>query len=247
MCMEIVGIVGYGEVGSSLDVIYKKSNFTSYVIDTFKQINTFPSKVDVLNICIPYNNTFVDDVINYINTYTPKVTIIHSTVLPDTTNIIIYKLGNTKSVVYSPIRGVHPNLEQGIKTFTKFVGGEDKEAVDYVVNHLSKLDIQCEVVENSVAAELAKILCTTYYGLCIAFHNDIAKLCRQHNVKFEEVATKWNKSYNEGYTKLNMPHVVRPVLYPPRGKIGGHCVINNTKLLKKVCNSKALDYILELQ
>lgn len=245
--MDIVGIIGYGEVGSSLHEIYKKYNFTCYILDIQKQINNFPSKVDILNICIPYNKNFIDTVINYINKYTPKVTIIHSTVIPDTTNVILYKLNDLKAVVYSPIRGVHPNLEQGIKTFTKFVGGEDKEAVDYVVNHLNKLDIQCEVVENSVTAELAKILCTTYYGLCIAFHNDISKLCELYSVNFDEVATKWNNSYNEGYKQLNMSHVVRPVLYPPKGRIGGHCVINNAKLLKSVYDSKALDYILELQ
>ena len=245
--MESVGIIGYGEVGASLHEIYKKSEFHSYVIDTFKHINTFPSKIDVLNICIPFNENFVNEVVNYINTYNPQLTIIHSTVIPGTTNQIINQLKVTKSIIYSPIRGVHPNLEQGIKTFTKFVGGEDRRAVEQAVNHLTSLNIQCEVVENSVTAELAKILCTTYYGLCIAFHNDIAKLCNQFNVNFDEVATKWNKSYNDGYTQLNMPHVVRPVLYPPKGKIGGHCVINNTKLLKSIYNSKALDYILELQ
>lgn len=245
--MEIVGIAGYGEVGASLHEIYKKCNFSTYILDTFKKINTFPDKIHILNICIPYNDTFIQNVIGYINLYKPQLTIIHSTVPPGTTNTIIKQFNGNISIVYSPIRGVHPNLEQGILTFTKFVGGENKETVQLAVQHLNKLNIECEVVESSITAELAKIICTTYYGLCIAFHNDISKLCEQYNVKFDDVATKWNTSYNEGYKQLNMPHVIRPVLYPPKGKIGGHCVINNTKLLKSVYNSKALDYILELQ
>jgi len=41
----------------------------------------------------------------------------------------------------------------------------------------------------------------------------------------------WNKQYNDGYTKLGKSNVVRPVLTPPSGKIGGHCVSQNFELL----------------
>jgi UDP-N-acetyl-D-mannosaminuronate dehydrogenase len=150
--------------------------------------------------------------------------------------------------VHSPVRGVHPKLYEGLKTFIKFIGGETIEAVSITKKHFDELEIKYEVLENSVTTELAKILCTTYYGVCIAFHNDIFKLCTDYNVNYEEVATRWNTSYNEGYQKLGMENVVRPVLYPPKDKkIGGHCVIPNARLCKLFFESLGLDYILQLQ
>ena len=62
-------------------------------------------------------------------------------------------------------------------------------------------------------------------------------MCGEMGLSFEEVMTEWNKDYNNGYKKLDMDHVVRPVLTPPAflrpdGAIGGHCIIPNAKLLK---------------
>jgi hypothetical protein len=68
--------------------------------------------------------------------------------------------------------------------------------------------------------------------MCIAFHAEINSLCDEMGLGFEEVMTEWNQEYNEGYKKLGMDHVVRPVLNPPEGSIGGHCIIPNAKLLK---------------
>jgi UDP-N-acetyl-D-mannosaminuronate dehydrogenase len=245
--MNKIGIIGYGEIGESLEKCYLGKKFQIGVLDIGKNIDTITENIDILNICIPYTDRFVDIVSSYITKYAPKVTIIHSTIVPETTRKIIALTGN-KNVVHSPVRGVHPKLYEGLKTFTKFVGGEDIEAVQLTTEHYEVLEISYEVVENSVASELAKILCTTYYGVCIAFHYDILKLCEKYNVNYDEVATKWNSSYNEGYIKLGMGNVVRPVLYPPKdGKIGGHCVVPNAELCKTFFESEALDYILKLK
>ena len=245
--MKNIAIIGYGEIGESLEKCYLGKKFNISILDTGKSINTLPEVTDILNICIPYTETFVDNVSNYILKYTPKLTIIHSTVIPETTRKIIEKT-NIKTVVHSPVRGVHPRLYEGLKTFTKFIGGEDVSAIELTKIHFDALELEYEVFENSITTELAKILCTTYYGLCIAFHNDIFNLCNKFNLNYDEVATKWNSSYNDGYIKLGMQNVVRPVLYPPKdNKIGGHCVIPNASLCKTFFDSKALDYILELK
>ena len=178
--------------------------------------------------------------------YQPKLTIIHSTVIPETTKKIITRT-DIKEIVHSPVRGVHPKLYDGLKTFVKIIGGEEMNAVSLTKKHYDEIGLKYEVYENSVASELAKILCTTYYGVCIAFHNDIHQLCERYGVPYSEVATKWNTTYNEGYQKLGMSNVVRPVLYPPKdGKIGGHCVVPNTVLCKQFFESLGLDYILNL-
>ena len=246
--MKEIGIIGYGEIGESLEKCYLGKDFNVSIVDTGKDINQITDSVDILNIAIPFTSIskFVKIVSQYIEKYSPKLTIIHSTVTPGTTKLII---DITKSnVVHSPVRGVHPNLYEGLKSFVKCIGGEDDYSIDLAKEHYDKLEIKYKVFKGSAATELAKILSTTYYGLCIAFHNDINKLCNEYDVNFDEVATQWNRTYNEGYKKLGMENVVRPVLYPPKdGKIGGHCVIPNAELCKKFFDSTVLDYILELK
>ena len=60
------------------------------------------------------------------------------------------------------------------------------------------------------------------------------------------IINKWNDTYNNGYKKLGKPNVMRPNLFPPdNNKIGGHCVIPNTQLLKNIFDSSAFDFILK--
>jgi hypothetical protein len=47
-----------------------------------------------------------------------------------------------------------------------------------------------------------------------------------------EFWTLWTSDYNRGYNKLGNIEYVRPNLNPNMNKIGGHCVLNNTKLLE---------------
>jgi UDP-N-acetyl-D-mannosaminuronate dehydrogenase len=247
--MKRVGIIGYGEIGQSLEKLYLGKDFRVQINDIGLKLNQIKPGVDVLNIAIPFTtkDNFVKTVSDYINALTPVLTIIHSTIIPGTTLEIIDKTKNN-FIVHSPVRGIHPNLYEGLKTFVKFIGSDNSEATSLTVNHYTDIDVKSQIFEGSKATELAKILSTTYYGMCIAFHNDINKLCNEHGVKFEDVATKWNKTYNEGYTKLGMINVVRPVLYPPKdSKIGGHCVVPNAELCKQFFESKVLDYILELK
>lgn len=247
--MKKVGIIGYGEIGQSLEKLYFGKDIVIQINDTGLDKSEIESNVDILNIAIPFTSkdTFVEVVSKYITELKPELTIIHSTVTPGTTLDVIKNTKNN-NIIHSPVRGVHPNLYEGLKTFIKFIGSDNKEATILAKNHYDEIDLKYEIFESSKATELAKVLSTTYYGMCIAFHNDINNLCKEHNVKFDEVATKWNKTYNEGYSKLGMSNVIRPVLYPPKdGKIGGHCVVPNAELCKQFFDSKVLDYILELK
>lgn len=51
------------------------------------------------------------------------------------------------------------------------------------------------------------------------------------------------KAIAKFYKKLKMPHVIRPVLYPPKNSIGGHCIVPNMEALSKIFKSKALELI----
>jgi hypothetical protein len=101
------------------------------------------------------------------------------------------------------------------------------------IAHLCDLGLQVYPVEGSRATELLKLLCTTYYGKCIAFTWDAKKLLLENGVNFDFFG-EWNENYNEGYKKLGMDQVVRPILKAEDTKIGGHCVVPNAQILKKI-------------
>ena len=227
-----IGILGYGEVGRALAKFYTHPKIKNRTRDDGL------TDLDVLHICIPYSRDFVHTVKKTIVKAHPHITIIHSTVAVGTTQ----KIGGM--AVHSPIRGVHPRLFEGMKTFVTYIGADNKIAAQRAKQHLKSLGLHTKVFFPSKTTELGKLLDTTYYGLCIAFHGEIAKMCRRYNVDFDQVATQFNTSYNEGYARLGMKHVVRPVLRPPNPTIGGHCIIPNTQLLKKAFKSKAFDLIL---
>jgi len=228
-----IGILGYGEIGQAIARFYKKPKI--------KDLNRDDGLVgvDILHICIPWSKNFVKIVKKEIKQIKPRLTIIHSTVAPGTTK----KIGGM--VVHSPVRGVHPYLFEGIKTFVKYIGADNKRAAQLAKKHLEGLGIKTKVFYPSITTEIGKLLDTTYYGLCIAWHGEMKKLCDKYKIDFEKAVTDFNKTYNEGYKKLRKPNVVRPVLYPPRKGIGGHCIIPNATILKKYFKTPVLNFILK--
>lgn len=235
-----IGILGYGEIGKAIAQFYKKPRIKDL------ERNDRLEGVEVLHICIPWSNNFVKISRNEIEQINPKLTIIHSTVAPETTKKVISLLPiELKMVVHSPIRGIHPYLHEGIKTFVKYIGADEKKAGNLAKNHLDSLEIKTRVFSSSVVTEIGKLLDTSYYGVCIAWHGEMKKICDEHNIDFKEAVTDFNETYNIGYAKLGKSNVVRPVLYPPQNGIGGHCIISNAEILKKCFKSRALDLILK--
>lgn len=237
---ETIGILGYGEVGKAIAKFYKEPRIKDIRRDDGLL------GVDILHICIPGNERFTAAAQKEITAIKPKLVIINSTVAPGTTKELSRRLPGYL-IVHSPIRGVHPNLFEGIKTFVKFIGAENKKAALAAKRHFAGLGIQTEIVMPAAATELAKLLDTTYYGLCIAFHGEAKKMCDTMGVDFDAVMTRFNTTYNEGYTKLKKTNVIRPVLKAPQGGIGGHCVVPNAKILANNFKSKVLDLILEYE
>ena len=225
--------MGAGEVGKSLGAVLRSAH-NVYFKDKDKS-DAIPEQIDVLNICYPPSKDFIKITKAYIAQYKPKLTIIHSTVPPGTTE----KCGDW--VVHSPIHGKHPDLSGGIRTFVKYVGGNNPFAVNFAKHFLTDAGIKVKVVANSKTSEISKILCTSYYGWNIVFMKEVAEICRKHKVPFNEVYQDWNFLYNLGYEQLGLAQFKRPVLEPMTGKIGGHCVVQNCALLK----SEITDFIIK--
>ncbi len=210
-------IVGRGEVGRALAEVLM--DYRPDTIDKGEEIQT--ENVDILHVCIPYSAEFDGIVADYQRQYCPKFTVIHSTV----------PVGTSRKccAIHSPIRGIHPNLVEGIRTFPKFIGGEHaSEVADY----FRRAGLKVMLFDDQETTELSKLLDTEYYRTCIEFARRAKDLCRQHRLNFHECYTIPNLTYNEGYRELGHPEYVRPVLQPIAGAIGGHCVLANKALLE---------------
>jgi hypothetical protein len=205
-------IIGNGEIGSALHKI---------VGGDIKDKEYLQGKYDIIHICFPYNDAFISQVEMYQNQYNPKFTIIHSTV----------PIGTSKKLnaIHSPIRGIHPNLEEGIRIFVKFIGGDQaSEVADY----FRKYGIKVMLFGDSKTTEAMKLFDTLYYGICVEFAKEVNRFCFKNNLNFSDIYRLSNITYNDGYKELKHDEFVRPVLEPIMKTIGGHCVRQNAKLLK---------------
>lgn len=217
-------VIGLGEVGVALAEVFKSDKE-----DKFKNIKSKEEKYDFLHIAFPFSKDFIKDTKKYIKKYEPKYTVIHSTVPIG----VSQKLG----ALHSPIRGVHPHLAKSITTFKKFIGGKDSRKV---AKEFKKFKINCICVDNSRDTEGLKLWDTTQYGVFIMLNKEIYEFCKRNDLDFNTIYTLANKTYNEGYLKMHRPEVVRPYLKYKEGKIGGHCVLNNAKILKSFSAKRLL-------
>ena len=216
-------IIGEGEVGKAL------RNVLHYPLS---------SQPEIIHICFPYSKTFESDTLQYIKKTNAKLVIIHSTVQIGTTSNILEKVNIP--VVHSPVQGQHPDLTKSILYFVKFVGTTDIKAFSQTIKELSNL--RCVQLSSPETSELGKMFSTSYYGLCIAWHREMKTICDELDIDFEEAVTDFNAAYNEGYHKFKS-NVIRPILTPPEGSIGGHCVTQNARLLEEKRPSEFLKII----
>lgn len=208
-------IIGGGEIGKSLlDVLDKQ--YECCVIDKGDEAHL---DYEIMHVCFPYSENFVEQVIQYQQLYHPKYTVIHSTVPVGTSNIV--------GAVHSPCVGIHPHLGESLTTFKKFLGGPD---ASNVAQYFRRAGIKVYITDKSMTTELMKICSTSFYGLCIEWIKEVKRLCKEDDIPFEAWSL-WTDNYNKGYNKLGYPEYIRPNLVPIMTEIGGHCVIPNLQLL----------------
>jgi hypothetical protein len=247
---KVIGILGYGEIGKSVAKFYQNKKQFALLLKDLKFDQFGNQKIDILNVAIPYfgEKEFITAVVGVIKKNKPNLVIVHSTIVPGTTKKLIQK---TKAkIVHSPVRGVHPKLYEGIKTFIKFVGTEDLKTGQVVKKHFQSIGIKnVKTLKPAAATELNKLIDTTYYAHCIVFTDYVEQIFKKFHIPFEAFQD-FNLSYNEGYKKLGKLNVARPTLFPPSKtgrRIGGHCQIPNAKILEKLYPHQITKHILKYQ
>jgi UDP-N-acetyl-D-mannosaminuronate dehydrogenase len=205
--------IGLGQIGSAIQSVLECDGIDKGLHE--------PKHYKVIHICIPFTEDFIEQVKEYQKLFTPEFTVIHSTVTVGTSEQV--------GAIYSPCRGKHPNLKEGILTFEKLFAGKGAEIVAEI---FKEKGVKTKCIPDTKTAEAFKLWDTTQYGFNIILEKEIHKYCKDNDLDFDVVYTWGNETYNEGYEKLGHPEYKKYVLKHTEGKIGGHCVVQNTPLLE---------------
>jgi len=225
---QSVVVVGLGEVGKPLFEVLS-SHYSTKGVDIAPSTAGIAS-TDVLHICFPFEiRDFVGETARYIEMFRPKLTIINSTVGVGTTRLIAERTGTP--VVNSPVRGKHICMLEELRHYTKFIGAMDPAIGEEAARHFQAAGLKTKVLTSPEATELAKLTETTYFGLMIAWAQEIERYCDESGADYKEIISF--------YDEIKFFPTVK---YFP-GVIGGHCVMPNIKILSKFAKSEILEAI----
>lgn len=202
-------VVGLGEIGQPLFNLLQNRNFKVKGIDpkfpeTSKNLN---GKYDMVHICIPYDQNFLNVVRGY-EEYSDNI-VIHSTVQPKTTARLNKDLES--NVFYSPVRGIHNYMYEHLQKFQKYYSNSSAN-MEFEKRFPNSLG-----VANPTSLEFTKILVdTSYLGVLVWYRKFVDSI---HPV-YWHYASQINEVYGN-----------RPILYNDGKDIGGHCVKPNLRLI----------------
>jgi UDP-N-acetyl-D-mannosaminuronate dehydrogenase len=224
---QTVVIVGLGEVGKPLLEILK-SRYQVFGVDINQPAPI--SRCDVMHVCFPFQGgEFVRHVVEYIDQYRPLLTVINSTVAPGTTRSIAVESG--AAVVHSPVRGKHTRMQEEMLHYIKFVGAIDPQSGERAIEHFEAVGMKTKLLSSPEASEIAKLTETTYFGLMIAWAQEVERYCTKLGADYDEVVSFYHEI-----------KFFPPVKYFP-GVIGGHCVMPNIAILRQQFPSGLLEAV----
>jgi UDP-N-acetyl-D-mannosaminuronate dehydrogenase len=226
---QTVVVVGLGEVGKPLlELVATRHQAVGVDISPpAEQVR----HVDVMHVCYPFEiKDFVGETAGYIERFRPTLTIVNSTAAVGTTRAIAERTG--AAVVHSPIRGKHARMREELLHYTKFVGALDRAAGKYAAEHFASIGMRTRVLASPEATELAKLTETTYFGLMIAWAQEVERYCDELGQDYDEIVSFYEEV-----------RFFPPIKYFP-GIIGGHCVLPNIEILSLVDHSEILQAIL---
>ena len=223
-----VVVVGLGEVGRPLLELLSERH-DAIGVDVAPLADPV-ARVDVMHVCYPFAmEDFVGETTRYIERFRPTVTIINSTVAVGTTRAVAARTG--AAVVHSPVRGKHTRMRDELLKYTKYVGTIDPASGKYAAEHFVSIGMPTRVLPTPEATELAKLTETTYFGLLIAWAQEVERYCDQLGAEYDDVVSFYEEV---GFFP--------PVKYFS-GIIGGHCVMPNVEILRRAGHSEILEAI----
>jgi UDP-N-acetyl-D-mannosaminuronate dehydrogenase len=218
-------VVGLGEVGRPLLEVLGAAHraFGRDVAD-----RAFHG-VRILHVCFPFGPEFIASAARYVARYRPGVVVVNSTVVPGTTRAIQEETATP--TVYSPVRGKHARMADELRRYRKFVAGTSAEAVGAVADHFAAAQVATRRMSSPESLELAKLLETSYFGVLVAWAQEMDRFAAATGADYAEMAGFFDEI-----------DFFPPVTFEP-GYIGGHCVMPNLDLLERVRRSPFIEVV----
>ena len=217
-------IVGMGEIGNAFyEILSEKCRVYGYDIIEGKRQGKSVEKCDILHICLPHHEDFVNTVLKYHFNFRPQELIIHSSVKPGTTEELWRLLYSHTKIAYSPWRGVHSRMTEDMKRYTKYWASSLNMQVPLFLEQMKQCGIKTEEWQGMTSLELAKLwMDVVYYGWLIIFAQHTKVLADRFGVDEKKL---WDFT-DEIHRFLGN----RPRMFSGEG-IGGHCVMSDVDLL----------------
>ena len=221
-----VAVAGLGAVGQALAALLAEPYAVSAFDVDHPPLDTL-RPVEIFHICYPFESgDFLATSAAYVRGLQPAVTVVNSTVPVGTTRKLAELCGTP--VVHSPVRGKHDRMREELSQYAKFVGALDEASGARVAAHFAGAGLETRVHIPPETTELAKLTETTYFALMIAWAQEVERFADQAQVEYDAVASFYEEI---GFFP--------PVKYFP-GVIGGHCVLPNIELLRRLDDTTLL-------
>ena len=193
----------------------------------------FSDPIEVMHLCFPFTSRdrYEEIALSYIERFKPGLTIVNSTVIPGTTRSIEKR--SRFPVAYSPVRGKHVHMVQDLLGYRKFVAACDSETARRAEENFQRAGMRTQRVDQPETLELAKLAETTYFGVLIAFAQELNRYAAEVGGNYDEAVSFFDE----------VDFLPRTRYFP--GFIGGHCVIPNINLLRHIAHSPLLDAVLD--
>ncbi len=223
-------VVGLGEVGSALARVLECA---APVLRHDIERCEFNEPIGVMHLCFPFDSgdRFEQLALSYIERFKPELTIINSTVIPGTTRAIGCRSGYP--VAFSPVRGKHVRMAEDLVRYKKFIAAVDPATAARAQEHFRQAGMRTQMVSRPETLELAKLAETTYFGVIIAFAQELNRYAAAAGADYDEAASFFDE----------VEYLPRMRYFP--GVIGGHCVIPNLRLMLRVARSPLLESVLD--
>ena len=117
--------------------------------------------------------------------------------------------------------------------YPKYVGipKENLGMSDAIKEHLAAIGhYDIRIINGTDDSEWSKVLATTHLTLMITWVQEVERICDEFGLDYGQVTDFFQ-----------IQRDVKRVIFP--GFIGGHCLIPNVKLIKKVRQSDLLDWV----
>jgi len=124
-------------------------------------------------------------------------------------------------------------MAEDLLHYRKFVAASDPATAAHAEAHFQQAGIQTHRLARPETLELAKLSETTYFGVLIAFAQELNRYAATVGANYDEAVSFFDE----------VDFLPRARYFP--GFIGGHCVIPNINLLRRIAHSPLLEAVIE--